>query len=158
MSTTSDLVAGLAFQHRPTSHWLRLVGHVAKRPVHCGFVFRDRDRLHAPGAWDGWHATNPEGLVPLRLTPDQAARGDWRVLWLPQLDTARLAGWAADRQGARYDVGGALLWWGPFTHRTRWTCSEACAEAAVDAGAPVGWLDAGRTPRLLERAVRAWRP
>lgn len=115
----------------------QLVRLVAGRPVHCALV-------HANGA--GWEAQQGVGVQPVQLTGD-----DWELIPVA-VDPLAAMRFCHRRAGMRYDTIGAVLHWTPLTSRDRWTCSELCAEALAEAGAPLSVLNAGRTPRRL----RAW--
>lgn len=118
------------------SPWSNLIALVAGTPVHCALVVGDGS---------GWEAVAGAGVQRFQLT-------DAFECIPVAADPLRAMQFCARREGAKYDWWGALLHFSPLTSRDRWTCSELCAEALAEAGAPLSILDAGRTPRRL----RAW--
>lgn len=141
----------VAFRHMTgRGRWSRLIHIVAGPPVHCVLLQRDVFR----NGYTGWHAVAGAGVEPVTLTTRQVIDERWELLPVPTVDPLAALRFAERRAGARYDYVGAVLFGTPLTTRDRWTCSELCAEALVEAGAPVSLLDAGRTPRRLLRALR----
>lgn len=123
----------------PPTFWSRVVELFAGRPVHCALVLPDGS---------GWEAQLGVGVQPVAIAPDDA---DWERVTV-DADALVAIRFCHRRAGARYDLLGAVLYGTPLTSRDRWTCSELCAEALAEAGAPLSILTAGRTPRRL----RAW--
>jgi hypothetical protein len=133
-------VIAIAFRRSvPLTFWSQVVRLFAGAPVHCAIVLPDGT---------GWEAQLGVGVQPVFVPPDDA---DWERVPV-QAKALTAIRFAHRRAGARYDLLGAVLYGTPLTSRDRWTCSELCAEALAEAGAPLSILPAGRTPRRL----RAW--
>ncbi len=144
----------VAFRHYTgRSVWSRLIHVVAGPPVHCALVTWSAEAQ----AYLGFHAVAGVGVERFTLTAAERARERWSLEPVPAADALRALAFCQRRVGSAYDYVGAVLFGTPFTTRDRWTCSELCAEALVEAGAPLALLDAGRTPRRLLRALRGGR-